>query len=159
MANYRKTVRVRILTAAEKKVRWTPVRTGAIYCSPGCGGKCKHADFEQATRNAAILARAMNEAGYGNRWVPRVWENLGWHWSVEVRGNMEFRIHPRDKGDPLGPCWVSFIPRGAAQIVAEADSPMRAVSAVGDQVRAIYDTYTRALKTVNQFRDGGRKRR
>lgn len=138
---------------------WKPVRKGPIYCAPACGGKCTHAAFEQATRNAGILVRHLIDAGYGNRWVPRVWENLGWHWGAEVRGNMEMRVHPYDKGDPLGRCWVSFIPKGCAQITAEADTPTRALALVGDQVRAIYDSYTRALKTVNQFRDAGRRRR
>lgn len=60
---------------------WTPVRRGASYCSPACGGKgafgCTWSKFQTATRKAKALAKRM-----GKNWKPRVWENLGWHWEV-----------------------------------------------------------------------------
>jgi hypothetical protein len=154
MANYRKSVKVPV------KPDWAPVRKGPIYCSPACGAGCTHDAFELARLRSQILVRALVEAGYGNRWEGRVWENLGWHYSARVPGQTELEVHVRgDRSDPLGPCWVSFMPKGCPQITAEADTPMRALALVGDKVRAIYDSYTRALKTVNQFADGRRKRR
>lgn len=78
-----------------KENRWVPVRRGAVYCSPRCGGKCKHADFVKAGRDAARLA-----ARLGPRWRPVVWENLGWHWIVAF-GSSEhhhglFEVHKYD---------------------------------------------------------------
>lgn len=63
-----------------KKLSWTPVQRGArgeIYCSPACGGDCTMEAYLEATR----LARAAADK-LGRGWMPRVWENLGWHWAV-----------------------------------------------------------------------------
>jgi hypothetical protein len=58
---------------------WKPRRNRGIYCSPACGGGCTHREFTDATRRAAKLA-----ARLGDGWKPRVWENLGWHYTVEL---------------------------------------------------------------------------
>jgi len=72
----------------EKKRDWTPVRTEEIYCSPACGGKCKYSKFEAATKAADELCKTM-----GEKWKPRVWENLGWHWCIEhTNGNATMRF-------------------------------------------------------------------
>lgn len=68
--------------------RWTPVRRGAVYCSPGCGYDCTHAAYRQAHLDAKALA---NKLGPG--WVPHVWENLGWHYAVRS-ANGFVKIHP-----------------------------------------------------------------
>lgn len=57
--------------------KWTPVLRGDIYCSPGCGGQCKKADYDKAVEQAGFVAAAL---GYG--WKPHVFENLGWHYEV-----------------------------------------------------------------------------
>lgn len=57
---------------------WTPVRNGLIFCSPACGGNCTITAYDQANREANALAARM-----GKGWKPRVWENLGWHYSVK----------------------------------------------------------------------------
>ena len=66
--------------AAEKR-DWKPVRRGAVYCSPACGGGldrgCSWEKFQRVTTAARRLACQM-----GNGWKPDVWENLGWHFSV-----------------------------------------------------------------------------
>lgn len=51
-----------------------PVRKGAIYCSPRCGGNCKHKDYLLAVKTAAAMA---DELGPG--WKPVVFENMGWY--------------------------------------------------------------------------------
>lgn len=60
---------------------WTPALStdGVFYCSPRCGGGkfCRRAWYDAAVRNAEALAARM-----GDGWEPRVWENLGWHYSV-----------------------------------------------------------------------------
>jgi hypothetical protein len=50
---------------------------GVTYCSPNCGLGCAKAAFDKATADAAALCERM-----GPGWEPRVWENLGWHWSI-----------------------------------------------------------------------------
>lgn len=57
--------------------KWTPVLRGDMYCSPGCGGRCKKADYDKAVEQAGFVAAAL---GYG--WKPRIFENLGWHYEV-----------------------------------------------------------------------------
>lgn len=57
--------------------RWTPILDGEVYCAPACGCKCKLVDFKRATASAAALV-----ADLGDGWQPRVWENLGWHFSA-----------------------------------------------------------------------------
>lgn len=59
--------------------RWTPVRRGDVYCSPGCGMGCTVYDFEAAQTNAHALASVL-----GPKWKPHVWENLGWHYSATL---------------------------------------------------------------------------
>lgn len=58
--------------------RWTPVRNGRVFCSPACGGRCTFAEYTKANKDAENLARTL-----GAGWKPRVWENLGWHFSAE----------------------------------------------------------------------------
>lgn len=58
--------------------RWTPVLRGDTYCSPACGAGCTKAAHDAAQRKAKALARRM-----GPGFKPRVWENLGWHYSAE----------------------------------------------------------------------------
>lgn len=48
-----------------------------IYCSPACGANCTRFDYGLAVKRAAALCK---ELGAG--WVPRVSENLGWHYSA-----------------------------------------------------------------------------
>lgn len=64
--------------------RWKPVRSGRFYCSPACGGGkfCTWAEFQTATKKAEVLAARMRERG--GKWEPRVHENLGWHYCVQL---------------------------------------------------------------------------
>ena len=59
------------------KLNWKPIRKGRIYCSSACGFDCTYAEFQIATQKAKALAKKM-----GSDWKPRVWENLGWHYST-----------------------------------------------------------------------------
>lgn len=61
-----------------KPLSWKPVRRGDVYCSPACGMGCSRADYEKAVKESAKLAAAL-----GPRFKPRVWENLGWHYSAD----------------------------------------------------------------------------
>lgn len=74
-----------------------PIRRGRIYCAPFCGGECTHKAFVRATKEAKTLAKRM-----GPGWVARVWENLGWHYSVE-KGCAS--IVPARRGSATGGVW------------------------------------------------------
>lgn len=66
-----------------------PVLKGRIYCSPFCGGKCTLAAFKIATKSADKLVELLGS----EHWKPRVWENLGWHWSAMSKDGW-WQIHP-----------------------------------------------------------------
>lgn len=70
----------------------TPVRRGDIYCSRRCGYKCKHRDFLDAKLDAEVTASML-----GPGWIPRVWDNLGWHWSVTFGKDVTGISISRDK--------------------------------------------------------------
>ncbi len=81
--------------------RWTPVKRGPIFCSPGCGMGCTHAAFLDAHTNAKALCATLNRTS-GEGWTPHVWENLGWHYCAHsVCGRI--KVHPETcppKGGP-----------------------------------------------------------
>ena len=93
------------------KNNWKPIRRNEIYCSPSCGGDCKHSDYLRAKEISSIVAKTMKD------YKPNVWENLGWHWSI-VSKCKRIKIHPseyRNKiqgyiafiGPPCsGGCWT-----------------------------------------------------
>jgi hypothetical protein len=96
------------------------VRKGHIYCAPFCGGNCTHAAFERATAAAGEVVKQL-----GSDWEPRVWENLGWHWSAVSRDGL-IKIHGYPDGtfaaflgeNPAGGRWVGH---GHTPIAAVAD--------------------------------------
>lgn len=61
---------------------WTPVRRGKVYCSSACGHGCLYADYLKAQHAAKALAKRM-----GDGWKPKIWENLGWHYSAVHRAS------------------------------------------------------------------------
>lgn len=61
--------------------RWTPVLNGEIYCSSACGGRCKKREYDRAVFDSHALLQEVPESIRGN-WQARVWENLGWHFSI-----------------------------------------------------------------------------
>ena len=96
------------------KLSWTPKEYGGIfYCSPACGGGCTMAAYEQAKDKAMRLA-----ARLGKGWKPRVWENLGWHYSA-VCGKSKVRQFGDRK------FWASLY--AGRQFTATAATPRAAV--------------------------------
>lgn len=98
-----------------EKLSWAPVRHKTIYCAPACGGGCTLEDFNEATEKAQKLADAL-----GRAWRPRVWENLGWHYSaVCVNGKASVREYDRKT-------YSADIHVGGSQWIAEASTPRKA---------------------------------
>lgn len=66
----------------DKELRelWAPIRSGDIYCSPGCGGKCTWASYTLASKEAETLAKRL-----GRGWKPVVHERAapGWNNKAE----------------------------------------------------------------------------
>jgi hypothetical protein len=77
--------------SAKPALSWEPVRRGSVYCAPACGMKCTWDDYKLALAQSSALVRRLG----GKPWVPRVGENLGWHW--EVRLDFEPATHEHDR--------------------------------------------------------------
>lgn len=71
-----------------QELSWTARKRGATYCAPACGGGCTVAAHRVAKAAAANLC-----ASLGDDWQPRVWENLGWHYSA-ISPCGRWKIHP-----------------------------------------------------------------
>lgn len=71
---------------------------GGIYCARWCGCGCTKAAFDQATSEAAALAKDL-----GQGWLPHVFENIGWHYKA-TKGKCD--ISPDRKGDPRHGGWA-----------------------------------------------------
>ncbi|HEY4530112.1 MAG TPA: hypothetical protein VIG97_07265, partial [Luteimonas sp.] len=125
-------------------LRWKPVLAGEIYCSPGCGMRCKRAAFDAATEQAAALA-----AKLGPAWKPKVWENLGWHYAVQLGEGLAFHedgcitVNPRGAGD----FWVSAN-LGGRQFLAEGADPAAAVAEALGRARAAAQSMMAAIAAV-----------
>jgi hypothetical protein len=83
---------------------WTPVKRGGIYCSPACGMGCTTEMYNKAMKDAdALCKRAAKEVG--GEWVPDVWENLGWHYAITLKGG-DITIHTRKLNGKVVSYWV-----------------------------------------------------
>lgn len=76
-----------------------PIRRGDLYCSAWCGFGCGWKAHQQATAEAAALAKQC-----GPDWEPHVWENAGWHYEVR-RGVC--RITATIRGDCISGGWTA----------------------------------------------------
>jgi hypothetical protein len=132
---------------------WTPVRRGAIYCSPRCGGGCTHKAFLAATAKAEKTAKRL-----GAGWTPVVWDNLGWHWRVE-RGEGDRYPHADVRGDSSG--FEATIKAGVyrpysqhagfvLQFPGTGKTPGDALESAKQQTRNIRAMLTRAIEAAGQ---------
>lgn len=58
---------------------WKPVLSGDVYCSPGCGHRCKKSEFDAINALAAKVLGSVKTKG----WRIEVCENLGWFWCLK----------------------------------------------------------------------------
>lgn len=103
---------------------WIPRLRGEIYCAPACGCGCTKAAFDKATADAAALAARM-----GDGWVPRVWENLGWHYEV-IKGCAE--LHPPERD---GTDFSLFFNAPRRQVVFSGEDPHELLRAALEDTR------------------------
>ncbi len=127
------------LNRTEPKSRWSPIRLGAIYCSPACGGRCTWQAFQQATKDAAALAEEL-----GPGWSGEVSENLGWHFRashesgcIQVHQTMgTYSAYLNEKGRMPGGRWVTAGGSDPREVVrsaiAQARRELEAIQAVLD---------------------------
>lgn len=114
---------------------FVPIAKGPIYCARFCGFKCTKKAFDTATKKAAALAKRM-----GPGWVPRVWENAGWHYSV-VDASGCWKVYGKNYGGDsyysayLGP------QGGGGYWSASADTPEKAVKLVRKAAKPDLDLY------------------
>lgn len=128
------------------KNRWKPVLNGNIYCSPACGGKCTKAEHDDAQEAGEILAALL-----GPGWRPRVWENMGWHYSAEIPGARKGHSTIADIYPPSssrGRYWVSI--NAPQQVTAEHKDPVEAVLAATELADQLASQLTSARYAVRQ---------
>ena len=107
---------------------WTPRNKGSLYCSPACGMGCTRADYEAALHDGAALAKQM-----GPGWIPDVWENLGWYYSV-TKGVVV--IHPHIfRGQLLS--YTAYF-NSIKQLTAQGGTPEEALVDVLKKAKAMH---------------------
>lgn len=103
--------------------REKPILKGDVYCSPRCGFGCKKAAYDQAVQEADALAARM-----GDGWVPRIWENCGWNYSVDKGVAL---IYPFRDGSATAGSWevigYTVFFNSVKQVVTDAKTPEDAV--------------------------------
>jgi hypothetical protein len=120
---------------------WKPVRNTAVYCSPAWrqgGLRCTVSAYRKANDKAKRLAAAL-----GKRWRPRVWENLGWHYSADLQaGDVSISVYHH------GPSryWASLMAN--RQFQGEGASPMVAVKEALAKLGSDVSFLTKAMKAA-----------
>lgn len=120
--------------------KWTPKLNGDVFCSSACGSGCKKADFDRATELAGVIA-----AKLGRGWIPRVWENLGWHFEVK-KGAATVSL--TGCGDYSASIEFSFNDRVTDQISEIHSDPRIAVQQASDVMNNKIASLKRALMSV-----------
>lgn len=77
------------------KQDWKAVRKGNQYCAPSCGRGCTWREYVAAVDASAHLVKRLR-SNHGP-WKARVWENLGWHYSVSNREHIDIYPHGGDE--------------------------------------------------------------
>lgn len=115
-----------------KVLSWDPVRDGDRFCAPACGRGCTYAEWRAATAAADKLC-----ADLGAGWTPRVWDNLGWHYSAT---------------SACGRWKVTAYPGGFMAFLGEADSPGGRWAESGKTPRAaICATWAVAKRKIDEM--------
>jgi hypothetical protein len=137
---------------------WTPVLSAnrVYYCSPRCGGGkwCRREWYEAAVRNAETLATRMGEG-----WQAKVWENLGWHYSV-TKGAATIHVS-ENRRKPFDPptgypvdgysAWISpgvTVGNQSVQFIETAETPEDALGFATQAARTFVSRLTESLAEI-----------
>jgi hypothetical protein len=126
------------MTKQAKELSWKAVQEGKKRCSPACGGGCTQAQYERAVSDADKLVKRL-----GPDWCPRVWENLGWHYSVispdgymkvssSIGGGYHVLFGPGKQGGRVG--WGGW---GKTPKAAVADARRNALAEVRELLKVL----------------------
>lgn len=136
-------------TKKRRPLSWTPRSgfdrdKGPTFCAPACGGGCTRAQFEHATTEARVLA-----ARLGPKFRPRVWENLGWHWSARTRCS-RIDVHPPHRGGRLFSAYINRDGETGGQFVGHGRTPLAAIRDAFRQAAARRDELNSLLSVADQ---------
>jgi hypothetical protein len=140
-----------------RPLSWKPKLNGEVYCSSACGSKCKRADFERATARAEALVKRL-----GSGWEPKVWENMGWHYSARSKSGYltvhERWLHSGKKdvvtlvGEQLPDTYTAYLSQEKDGVggtwTADADTPEEAIRDVVAQATQERDKISKLLVEV-----------
>ena len=112
-------------------------------CAKWCGSGCTQAQYDAALANAKALA-----ARLGKGWKPRVWEDMGWHYSAVSRKGF-IKVHPHtDWRSKRITSYAAFIGdiSGGGRYVADGRTPEKAIAAVLAEAKKDHDIIGSWLK-------------
>ena len=112
------------------ELSWDAVEQGHQFCAPACGRGCTRTEHDIAEASAELLARML-----GPDWTAKVWENLGWHYSVRSPCG-SLTVHPG-----LGSSFIAFLggPGGiGGRWSSRGDTPQEAIVATVAAAAAEY---------------------
>lgn len=90
-----------------------------LKCAKWCGRGCTKAEYERARKAAHKLC-----AKLGTGWLPRVWENLGWHYAAEKHF---VSIHEQHYAPDKTASYTVFF-NAEKQFVAQGNDPIAAMA-------------------------------
>lgn len=132
-----------------------------VYCAPACGRKCTQAEHDLALKRAKALVAKLG----ADKWKPRVWENLGWHYAAQSkcdRMSVSEYWPSRNRSDAVSklgalvPDHYTCFMNEAGQLpggrwVGEGKTPQEAVA---DAVAQARDERDRLLAVLDGILDG-----
>jgi hypothetical protein len=121
------------------ELSWEPVRNGEIYCSPACGSGCTIDSYLQTVEDANRLCKEL-----GPGWFPRVWENLGWHYSAKS-ANDQVEVHETRY---TGGVHYTAYAGGKAD---NGDTPREAIENIRDRLTRMRDKAQTNLDSIPMF--------
>ncbi len=133
-----------MIMTSEKQQRWSPGRRGALYCSPGCGGKCTWADYQLARKRGHTLVKTLT-AKLGDGWGISVFESMGWRYTVG-RGGVSVHVSHSTIGTATSYFALLGEPGGSGGLSDWTDH-----SSYDDPVEAVQRTIEKAEKVMAKW--------
>ena len=130
-----------------RELSWKAKRVGNKYCAPACGRGCTYAEYKKAVKESERLANRL-----GKGWKPRVWENLGWHYSA-VSKSRHLKVYPgMHKGYVVD--YTAFFSTESSSVggrwCVSGKTPKSAVKNVIDEAQREANTVTKAIEKATK---------